>query len=102
MVASCINSPLVAFLVPCRAVTWEISWAMTPASSDFSDVAVADGLDVFLGILGSNGVFLLDWLGAGLLLGLLLGGRRCLCGFLARGILTLGESEGRTCYERAK
>ena len=36
-----------------------------------ADVAVADGLDVFLGILGSNGVFLLDRLGPGLLLGLL-------------------------------
>jgi len=50
----------------------------------FSDVAVADGLDVFLGILGVTVSFC--WTGwEPFVAGLLLGGRRCLCGFLAGG-----------------
>src|SRR4029077_18760079 len=46
MVANCIISPLLAFLVPWRAVTWEISWAITPASSDSSCAQNQAAIDV--------------------------------------------------------
>src|SRR5260370_723559 len=59
-----------------------------------ANVTVTDGFDVFLGVLGSDGVLLRDRLGASRPLRLLLGGRRCLWRILAWGILTLGSSEG--------
>ncbi len=45
-----------------------------------ANVTVTDGFDVFLGVLGSDGVLLRDRLGASRLLRLLLGGRRCWLG----------------------
>jgi len=30
-----------------------------------ANAAIADGFDVFLGVFGSNGIFLIDWLFAG-------------------------------------
>nr|QST87845.1 hypothetical protein [uncultured organism] len=64
-----------------------------------ADVAVANGFDVFLGILGLDSVLLLDGLGGRRLLCLRLRGRLLLGGILRgifRRILALRKGEGRS------
>jgi len=53
------------------------------------------------GILGSKGVFLLDRLGAGLLLGRAAGRAAVSLRVPGGGILTLGEANGRLAHEGA-
>src|SRR5260370_41590077 len=70
----------------------------------FTDISITDGVDFFLGILGSYSVFLLHRLGPRLLLGLLLGRRWGFCRILSgrRGSLDLRWRQDRNRWKVRK